>query len=543
MNHAHTEGNLHHVLRLRGGSGRGMGGKAPKISGEGDLSLNKASPSSSTTDQSPDHTDRNRKTAASARKEITDLTTEAVADARTAMDGFTTHVSAQQRKDAKKEEAAMQKQGRHRKVQMVDEKLVLIIDKVPEGNFNGGDQLQIARELNRIAPNAIYDSPKTLPRGGIKVICADLESAEAIRNSTAWGLDAFGSREAFCHGPGDVNTKKVAFENGSIVEKHKLITAGFGSGFDNEAIQEQLRNAGWGIVKVVALTSPAHGNDPRRPNRIERLIEFETAQEADKAMKDGLVVFGLRVRSFRFAKSMPPERPCGKCLELGHSVRNCPKPQLCKACLNAGHTMGDPICPLKASEEQEVQQFKCNLCKLDHITGSQKCPEIVKVKQMKYSEAVAKRLGAEEQLKADKAREKADKAKANALNAQNAQQSKKTRTGGKPKGPNQTGNRQPQNEAPTHAIAAQTPLRPRRSGQEETDKQMVDQFKHLATKLVRAMIKLLTQLPSVKDGADAATLVAEVFNVEFGDVIDFGAAEIDGANVDDQQMEAETNTV
>ena len=105
------------------------------------------------------------------------------------------------------------------------------------------------------------------------------------------------------------------------------------------------------------------------PNNTHLLkIIFESAQTADKIVKEGLVIYFQKFEGKNVEKEIfIPITPCFKCYRYDHLKRNCPKPndfKICSNCSGEGHVY----------TECSSLAFKCINCQEDHRTLAAKCP-------------------------------------------------------------------------------------------------------------------------------------------------------------------------
>ena len=105
------------------------------------------------------------------------------------------------------------------------------------------------------------------------------------------------------------------------------------------------------------------------PNNTHLLkIIFESAQTADKIVKEGLVIYFQKFEGKNVEKEIfIPITPCFKCYRYDHLKRNCPKPddfKICSNCSGEGHVY----------TECSSLVFKCINCQEYHRTLAAKCP-------------------------------------------------------------------------------------------------------------------------------------------------------------------------
>ena len=107
----------------------------------------------------------------------------------------------------------------------------------------------------------------------------------------------------------------------------------------------------------------------KTPNSQHMLkIVFNTTEDADKAVRDGLQIKYQRFQGRNIEKEVfIPVVPCYRCYSYEHQKRNCPKSdhyKICSNCAREGHTYGD--C------NEEI--FKCINCGQNYRTLAAKCP-------------------------------------------------------------------------------------------------------------------------------------------------------------------------
>lgn len=267
--------------------------------------------------------------------------------------------------------------GRSKSRREVDLDRIVMIDRIKGDRFVGRDEKPILQELARIIKyeqgGSVGVKVAFMARGGVKVICSTPGEADVILASPFWQSDAFGGG-AVAHRPNATKGEAKVF----TIDKKKLIVDNLGPSWTDDEILGVLRN--FGAVRVTRLKGSHQHHHPR-------LVEFDSERAATEALECDVIMFCKKL-VFRYPKTHRGPTHCTNCQELGHPATWCRNQTRCSDCATVGHRRGDANCPKK--DDPNKVCCNCDNTTKPHPSGYKGCPAFLKLRRQQYDADKAK---------------------------------------------------------------------------------------------------------------------------------------------------------
>ena len=195
-------------------------------------------------------------------------------------------------------------------------------------------------------------SAKKLQRGGVILELNTTEAADTIRHKKVEFCKSFSP------------TAQLRERNYTVKLNFVPVTHDVNSEWERQRIEER---SGLQNDQLATTTWIKPANQRREHQEVAILIaQFKSPEAANKAIRDGMIIQGKRVRGNKMTGG--PIR-CFHCQRYGHFAANCPQSQDSTKC---------PVCtgPHRREECKETrkQDFKCPNCKKrGHAAWDQEC--------------------------------------------------------------------------------------------------------------------------------------------------------------------------
>ena len=272
-----------------------------------------------------------------------------------------------------------------RSIKLDNVELVLIVDN-PSTDFNSRNKVKISQEVQRIAPGSLLSGIFFMQRGGIKLVCADLNSKTRISESWNWSVDAFGSQKATCSVPRSAGgaqsgSRRMVWceELHSFIDPVKLVLNQVPVEYKDQDLLEAFAPLAVEAVK----TLPLQGGRRGLP---QRLLTFKTSEAASNALctKTAFVMDGC-IYTGRYFKVVPPPVQCRRCLAYGHAATMCQaEVAKCRNCGLIGHSEESIECKAKVENK-----LRCANCALEHSANFYGCEVYKEAKRKAVAKAQA----------------------------------------------------------------------------------------------------------------------------------------------------------
>ena len=272
------------------------------------------------------------------------------------------------------------------------DKPICIVDGASSG-FQ--DHIPFATELHRVCKEAVAINIRKLSKGGWLVMFKDHENLNKFMDPWVWAQKPFGGA-AKAHPPSE---KRVVIDKPHPLEKVVKATR-VPKEVSDHAFKDFLVSDGWKVSTVKSL--PPATNLIRPPSVKNVLVTFESQDDADKALRNGLRFQCFFIRTEQFIVYPDPGiTRCFKCQSFGHIAARCEGVMVCSLCGVEGHGWQSPQCPVNIKKKDGVAiKLTCANCNGEHHTGSRSCTLYKAEKRRLYSEMAQKTEVAREKASA-----------------------------------------------------------------------------------------------------------------------------------------------